>query len=125
MAGITSAEVSAQARVAAHMADVGVAVELETPEMTLNIGPQHPSTHGVFRLVARVEGEKIEDVEPVIGYMHRGYEKLCEVRTYPQITTLVNRIDWLSRKMATMRTSTCGWRSRRSRIGCLTSAPPA
>ncbi|MCC7075907.1 MAG: NADH-quinone oxidoreductase subunit D [Acidimicrobiia bacterium] len=96
MAGITSAEVSAQARVAAHMADVGVAVELETPEMTLNIGPQHPSTHGVFRLVARVEGEKIEDVEPVIGYMHRGYEKLCEVRTYPQITTLVNRIDWLS-----------------------------
>ena len=64
--------------------------------MTLNIGPQHPSTHGVLRLVARVDGERAYDVHPVIGYMHRGYEKLSEVRTYPQITTLVNRIDWVS-----------------------------
>lgn len=96
MATITPSEISAQARTAAHMADIGVAVEIETPEMTLNIGPQHPSTHGVFRLVARVDGERIEEVQPVLGYMHRGYEKLCEVRTYPQVTTLVNRIDWLS-----------------------------
>ncbi|HEY4607067.1 MAG TPA: NADH-quinone oxidoreductase subunit D, partial [Acidimicrobiia bacterium] len=64
--------------------------------MTLNIGPQHPSTHGVLRLKARVDGERAFDVQPVIGYMHRGYEKLSEVRTYPQITTLVNRIDWVS-----------------------------
>jgi NADH-quinone oxidoreductase subunit D len=64
--------------------------------MTLNLGPQHPSTHGVLRLVAKVSGEKITEVDPVIGYMHRGYEKLSEVRTYPQITTLVNRIDWVS-----------------------------
>ncbi|MCB1246530.1 MAG: NADH-quinone oxidoreductase subunit D [Acidimicrobiia bacterium] len=71
-------------------------MELETPEMTLNIGPQHPSTHGVLRLVAKVDGERINSVEPVIGYMHRGYEKLAEVRTYAQITTLVNRIDWVS-----------------------------
>ncbi len=53
--------------------------------MTLNIGPQHPSTHGVLRLVAKVDGERVYSVEPVIGYMHRGYEKLAEVRTYPQI----------------------------------------
>jgi NADH-quinone oxidoreductase subunit D len=64
--------------------------------MTLNLGPQHPSTHGVLRLVARVDGERVESVEPMIGYMHRGYEKLAEVRTYPQITALVNRIDWVS-----------------------------
>ncbi len=76
--------------------EAAVAVELQTPDMTLNIGPQHPSTHGVLRLVAKVDGERIEEVEPVIGYMHRGYEKLAEVRSYPQITALVNRIDWLS-----------------------------
>lgn len=79
-----------------HLAEVSVSVELETPEMTLNIGPQHPSTHGVLRLVARVDGERCFDVHPVIGYMHRGYEKLAEVRNYPQITTIVNRIDWVS-----------------------------
>lgn len=79
-----------------HLSEVSVSVELETPEMTLNIGPQHPSTHGVLRLVARVDGERAFDVRPVIGYMHRGYEKLAEVRNYPQITTIVNRIDWVS-----------------------------
>ena len=82
--------------VARHLSDASVSVELETADMTLNIGPQHPSTHGVLRLVARVDGERAYDLKPVIGYMHRGYEKLSEVRTYPQITTLVNRIDWVS-----------------------------
>lgn len=79
-----------------HLSEVSVSVELETPDMTLNIGPQHPSTHGVLRLVARVDGERAYDVKPVIGYMHRGYEKLAEVRNYPQITTIVNRIDWVA-----------------------------
>ena len=79
-----------------HLSEVSVSVELETEDMTLNIGPQHPSTHGVLRLVARVDGERCYDVHPVIGYMHRGYEKLSEVRTYPQVTTIVNRIDWVS-----------------------------
>ncbi|HEY5686044.1 MAG TPA: NADH-quinone oxidoreductase subunit D 1 [Acidimicrobiia bacterium] len=79
-----------------RLSEVSVSVELETPEMTLNIGPQHPSTHGVLRLVAKVDGERAYDVKPVIGYMHRGYEKLAEVRNYPQITALVNRIDWVS-----------------------------
>lgn len=79
-----------------HFSEVSVALELQTPEMTLNIGPQHPSTHGVLRIVAKVDGERVSDVTPVIGYMHRGYEKIAEVRTYPQITALVNRIDWVS-----------------------------
>ncbi|HEU4750077.1 MAG TPA: NADH-quinone oxidoreductase subunit D 1 [Acidimicrobiia bacterium] len=79
-----------------HLSEVSVSVELQTPDMTLNIGPQHPSTHGVLRLVATIDGERAFNVLPVIGYMHRGYEKLAEVRTYPQITTLVNRIDWVS-----------------------------
>jgi NADH-quinone oxidoreductase subunit D len=79
-----------------HLSDASVSVELQTGDMTLNIGPQHPSTHGVLRLVAQVDGERVSEVEPVIGYMHRGYEKLAEVRTYPQITALINRIDWVS-----------------------------
>ena len=79
-----------------HLSEAQVSVELQTEDMTLNIGPQHPSTHGVLRLVARVNGERCFDVRPVIGYMHRGYEKLSEVRTYLQITALINRIDWVS-----------------------------
>jgi NADH-quinone oxidoreductase subunit D len=63
--------------------------------MTLNIGPQHPATHGTLRIVARLDGEQIIWAEPSAGYMHRGYEKLTEVRSFPQVTTLINRIDWL------------------------------
>ena len=70
-------------------------VELETEGMILNIGPQHPATHGTLRIIAQLDGEQVVSAEPVPGYMHRGYEKLTEVRTYPQVTTLVNRIDWL------------------------------
>lgn len=85
------------AYVAAKAADARVNIELETDEgMTLNIGPQHPVTHGTLRIVARLDGEQVLWVEPIMGYMHRGYEKLVEVRTYPQINTLVNRIDWLA-----------------------------
>src|SRR5947199_5480816 len=83
------------AYVAGQAADARVHVELETEGMTLNIGPQHPATHGTPRIVVRLDGEQVVWAEPVCGYMHRGYEKLSEVRTYPQITTLINRIDWL------------------------------
>ena len=81
--------------IAGQAADARVNVELETEGMTLNIGPQHPATHGTLRIVARLDGEQVIWAEPVAGYMHRGYEKLTEVRTFPQVTTLVNRIDWL------------------------------
>ncbi|MFT7599141.1 MAG: NADH-quinone oxidoreductase subunit D [Acidimicrobiales bacterium] len=83
------------AYIAAQAADARVNVELEAEGMTLNIGPQHPATHGTLRIVARLDGEQVIEADPVMGYMHRGYEKLTEVRTYPQVTTLINRIDWL------------------------------
>jgi NADH-quinone oxidoreductase subunit D len=79
-----------------HLADAQVNVELDTGDMILNLGPQHPATHGTLRIVVRLDGERVVSADPVIGYMHRGYEKLTEFRTYPQITTLINRIDWLS-----------------------------
>ena len=86
-----------QMYVDSQAADIRVNIELETDEgMTLNLGPQHPATHGTLRVVAKLDGEQVVDADIVAGYMHRGYEKLVEVRTYPQINTLVNRIDWLS-----------------------------
>jgi NADH-quinone oxidoreductase subunit D len=76
---------------------VGTGVkDLETEDMTLNIGPQHPSTHGVLRLRVTLDGERISAAEPIVGYMHRGAEKLFEVRDYRQIIVLANRHDWLS-----------------------------
>jgi len=81
--------------IAAQAADARLNVELETEGMTLNIGPQHPATHGTLRIIVRLDGEQVVWAEPSAGYMHRGYEKLTEVRTYPQVTTLINRIDWL------------------------------
>ncbi|HYN30148.1 MAG TPA: NADH-quinone oxidoreductase subunit D [Dermatophilaceae bacterium] len=64
--------------------------------MVLNIGPQHPATHGVLRLRVVLDGERVVTAEPVIGYMHRGAEKLFEVRDYRQVVVLANRHDWLS-----------------------------
>src|SRR5690606_4198647 len=72
------------------------AKELATEDMILNIGPQHPSTHGVLRLRLTLDGERIATAEPIVGYMHRGAEKLFEVRDYRQIIVLANRHDWLS-----------------------------
>ena len=69
---------------------------LATSDMVLNIGPQHPATHGVLRLRIVVDGERIVSAEPIVGYMHRGAEKLFEVRDYRQIIVLANRHDWLS-----------------------------
>lgn len=64
--------------------------------MELSLGPQHPSTHGVLRLKLRLDGEVVVSCEPVIGYLHTGIEKECETRTYHQVFTLVDRIDYLS-----------------------------
>lgn len=75
---------------------VGIGGAAESTDMVLNIGPQHPSTHGVLRLKLVLDGERIISAEPVIGYMHRGAEKLFEARDYRQIIMLANRHDWLS-----------------------------
>ena len=68
----------------------------ERVEMLLNMGPQHPSTHGVFRMVLWVDGEKIVDLVPHIGYLHRGSEKLCEGEQYHQVNTLFDRLDYIA-----------------------------
>jgi NADH-quinone oxidoreductase subunit D len=69
---------------------------IKTEPFILNIGPQHPSTHGVFRMRVTLDGEVIVDVEPVIGYLHRGIEKLVEARTYTQIIPMTDRLDYLA-----------------------------
>ncbi|MEY2448774.1 MAG: NADH-quinone oxidoreductase subunit, partial [Acidimicrobiaceae bacterium] len=62
--------------IAGQAADARVNVELETDGMTLNLGPQHPATHGTLRIIVRLDGEQVISADPVMGYMHRGYEKL-------------------------------------------------
>lgn len=68
----------------------------EQQEYIINMGPQHPSTHGVLRLVVSLKGETVKSVQPHIGYIHRGIEKMCESITYPQIIHLTDRMDYLS-----------------------------
>jgi NADH-quinone oxidoreductase subunit D len=69
---------------------------LKTEEMVLNMGPQHPSTHGVLRLELELEGELILNVRPHIGYLHRCFEKHCEAMTYPQVIPYTDRLDYLA-----------------------------
>ncbi|HJV46001.1 MAG TPA: NADH-quinone oxidoreductase subunit D [Bacillota bacterium] len=69
---------------------------LRTEEMILNLGPQHPSTHGVLRLVVTLDGETIKHIDPVIGYLHRGTEKIAEDLNYTQIIPYTDRMDYLS-----------------------------
>jgi len=64
--------------------------------MVLNMGPQHPSTHGVLRVLLELDGEIVVKAEPVIGYLHTGIEKSCEAKTYPQAITLTDRLDYLA-----------------------------
>ena len=68
----------------------------ETIDMMLNMGPQHPATHGVFRMVLKIDGERVVDVTPHIGYLHRGSEKLAEHETYGQVITLFDRLDYVA-----------------------------
>ena len=69
---------------------------LKTEPYVLNIGPAHPSTHGVFRMRATLDGEVVIDLEPVFGYLHRGIEKLAEERTYTGIIPLTDRLDYMA-----------------------------
>jgi NADH-quinone oxidoreductase subunit D len=70
--------------------------ELDTEHMLINIGPQHPATHGVLRLVCELDGETVLKVMPDIGYLHSSFEKLGEYRTWNQIVTLTDRMDYLA-----------------------------
>jgi NADH-quinone oxidoreductase subunit D len=69
---------------------------LEEGEMLVNMGPQHPSTHGVLRLLVKVRGEVVTDLDLVLGYLHRGIEKICENATYTTVMTYVDPIDYMA-----------------------------
>jgi len=69
---------------------------IRTEELLLNVGPQHPSTHGVFRVIVKLDGEVITEAIPVMGYLHRGTEKLAENLTYTQIIPFTDRLDYVS-----------------------------
>src|SRR4051812_26009657 len=70
--------------------------ELRTETMTVNMGPQHPSTHGVLRLILEVDGETVVSARPTIGYLHTGIEKTAEQKKWQQVVPLVERMDYLA-----------------------------
>ncbi|MFZ5981067.1 MAG: NADH-quinone oxidoreductase subunit D [Candidatus Zixiibacteriota bacterium] len=70
--------------------------KLRTDEFIVNMGPHHPSTHGVCRLILTMDGEKVVKIEPVIGYLHRSMEKICENRTYAQCVPLMDRFEYVT-----------------------------
>lgn len=65
-------------------------------EVTVNMGPQHPSTHGVLRFVVKLDGERIIESDPDVGYLHRGFEKFAENMTYQQFMPFTDRLDYLA-----------------------------
>ncbi len=81
-----------------HQVEVATTNEtlLDSPEMVLNMGPQHPSTHGVLRVILKLDGETVIDLDCDIGYLHRGMEKIAEYRQYPMIAPYWDRLDYLS-----------------------------
>ena len=72
------------------------ATQFDTDELVINMGPQHPSTHGVLRVVLKLDGERVVDADCVIGYIHRGIEKLSENRDWTQIILLTDRMDYVA-----------------------------
>jgi NADH-quinone oxidoreductase subunit D len=80
---------------------------IKTDEYLVNMGPQHPSTHGVLRLLVKLEGEIVHDVQPHVGYIHSGIEKMTESLSYTQIPHLTDRMDYLSAHMNNEAVSLC------------------
>ncbi len=70
--------------------------ELDTELLTLNMGPHHPATHGVLRLLIQLDGEIVRDIKPIIGYVHTGIEKTAEDKSYWKVIPVVERMDYLS-----------------------------
>src|ERR1700684_407619 len=84
-------------RVATLAAPEALPATADAPRlMTLNMGPQHPSTHGVLRIMLELEGETIRSAQPDIGFLHTGIEKECEQKTWQQVVTLTDRVDYLA-----------------------------
>src|SRR5512137_3119337 len=81
---------------AAKMAAATAAPEFQTEKMSLSMGPSHPSTHGVLRLQMEIDGEIVTKADPVVGYLHRGDEKIAESMTYNQFIPYTDRLDYLA-----------------------------
>jgi NADH-quinone oxidoreductase subunit D len=79
----------------AHLTPTPVLEPLQDRTMILNMGPQHPSTHGVLRVILEIDGESVVRIMPDIGYLHTGIEKTCEAKFYQQVVPLTDRIDYL------------------------------
>ncbi|HEY9077188.1 MAG TPA: NADH-quinone oxidoreductase subunit D [Anaerolineaceae bacterium] len=77
------------------LSHLGTSSDLKTEQLVVNLGPQHPSTHGVFRMVAVLEGETIVDIKPVMGYLHRNHEKIGERNTFIQNIPFTDRLDYV------------------------------
>jgi NADH-quinone oxidoreductase subunit D len=90
----TLEQTAAEAREVLPGADIEL--EPETEVMTINLGPHHPATHGVLRLVVQLEGEVVRDLYPVMGYVHTGIEKSCEDKSYWKVIPFVERMDYVS-----------------------------
>ena len=78
--------------------------DVRTETMTVNMGPQHPSTHGVLRLVLELDGETVLSSAPTIGFLHTGIEKTAEQKKWQQVIPLVERMDYLSAQSNSMKT---------------------
>jgi len=95
----TSTDRAQQSKIISALIDKDINVYFEDPlenEMVLNMGPQHPATHGVLRLLLRLDGETVVKVVPDIGFLHRGYEKMAENMTYHEYIPHTDRLDYLS-----------------------------
>jgi hypothetical protein len=101
VAGFVLTETAAPRNVwnkAMHQVEIATTQEtlLDSPEMVLNMGPQHPSTHGVLRVVLKLDGETVIDLDCDIGYLHRGMEKIAENRMYTMIAPYWDRLDYIA-----------------------------
>ena len=88
-----------KSQILAALEDQDTTVVMDDPlenEMVLNMGPQHPATHGVLRLLIRLDGETVTGCVPELGYLHRGYEKIAENSTYHEFIPHTDRLDYLS-----------------------------
>ena len=81
--------------------------KIHTGQYLVNMGPQHPSTHGVLRLLVRLEGEIVHNIQPHVGYIHSGIEKMCESLSYPQVIHLTDRMDYLSAHISNEAVALC------------------
>jgi NADH-quinone oxidoreductase subunit D len=79
-----------------ELSHIGHEDALDQELLTLNLGPHHPATHGVLRLLTTLEGEVVRDIEPIIGYVHTGIEKTCEDKSYWKVIPVIERMDYLA-----------------------------